>query len=155
MGLGNRGQFGPVGEDTLYYVFILLATGAFMAIVLQAFGDFEERNTKIDMYRKAYAYADRTAWYLAWDYEDQVDTGRARVLEKEKIDSMDCTGNEGVCIIRRRESGDEVLKSCGETFCTNPNTDPDSIRAVARLPVSIRMSGKEFSPGILEVTVIG
>ncbi len=151
MRINNKGQAGPIGEDMVYMIIVVLAIAALLVVVVKAFADHEVKYAKLDMYRSALITADRISTDLAWDYEG---SKRTRILDINKINCEDLYKKCKNCFVGIKDR----TKPEDEWICNNkPKNslpEPDLVAATIRLPVSIRIDVKEFHPGILEVTVV-
>jgi hypothetical protein len=158
MWINNRGQMGPVGEDFLYYSFVLIIIGFILLLVISTFADYEARYFLLDGFRLGQAYADKAAVSLAAHYKTDESAKMYRVLDNqtvaEKLNGGECTDicqKCGVCV-RDRRTG--INRSCGQSLCANANIDPVSMASTVRLPVALKVNDKEFHPAVLEVTMI-
>lgn len=155
--INNKGQAGPIGEDTVYMIVIILAIAALLVVVVKAFADHEVKYAKLDTYRSALITADRISTDLSWDCEG---SKRTRILDIKKLDENEnlkgghcetiCKNCLGICVIDKN-TGENWF--CGNPTCKGSLPNPDLVSATIKLPVSIRVDEKEFHPGILEVTV--
>jgi hypothetical protein len=160
MKLNNKGQAGPLGEDMIYLIVVVLAISALLVVVVKAFADHEIKYAKLDSYRSAQVTADKVSTMLAWE------SGQSGVIRSRVLDADALVGLGGSCdefckdcmirVIDRDDGGnpdvEKELWSCGNTGDSLP--DPDLLSASIKLPVSIRIDITEFHPGILEVTVV-
>jgi len=162
----NRGQLGPLGEDILYYTFTLIAIALILVIAIGTFANHEEKYAKIDSYREALIYADKVAVALAAHYKDDESATWIRVMDgddsngkkskvSEKLAGGDCgelCESCGVCVINRRTP--DKFYYCGKSPCAGQEIDSKFVKANIRLPVAIKVSDKQYDPGVLQVTLV-
>ena len=158
MRINNRGQMGPIGEDFLYYSFVIIIIGFILLLSIITFADHESRYYILDGFRLGQAYSDKAAVSLAAHFKTDEDAKLFRVLDNktvaDKLNGGACTGiceKCGVCV-RDRRTG--INRSCGQSLCTNANIDPTFIASTTRLPVALKMDDKEYDPAVLEVSLI-
>jgi hypothetical protein len=157
MRINNHGQMGPIGEDILYYTFAFIIIAFILLLTVVTFADYEARYFLIDGFRLGQAYADKAAVELAVNYPGDESDKSFRVLDNEKVQTRLSSGCDGICTncgvcVRNRRTGEKI--SCGQSLCDNADIDPSSIASTVRLPVTLKMSDKEFHPAVLEVSLI-
>ena len=151
---------GPLGEDMVYMIIVVLAIVAILIVVVNAFADHTIKYAKLDAYRLALITADKVSTDLSWKSQD--DVARSRILDAEELDKKPkggsckdlCENCAGICVLDEKEESTKIMWFCGDPACNKDSpVETDLVSAAIKLPVSIRMNPQEFHPGILEITV--
>jgi hypothetical protein len=133
--MNNRGQAGPLGEDILALVVIVLALAAYVTALNSTYAGRIIQRTQAD---KSLLNM-QTAAYLAtqWGYQSEQNTSYSRLIDPAKA-CIICPS--GVFAELKDIETNQTLCSCGN------RTDG----TVTKLPVAIRYNITAVSAGTLE-----
>jgi len=140
----NLGQMGPVGEDLVSLVVIVLAVATLLIALNTIYTSYVVRNAELDMYRTAWVTADKLS--TEWARTDSSNVTHSRLLDPDKI-CKNCPFIPGyglnITVIDLREK--KRLCSCGSPFSNETK--------IARIPVALRFNYTSVHPGVIELRI--
>ncbi|OYT42374.1 MAG: hypothetical protein B6U86_00345 [Candidatus Altiarchaeales archaeon ex4484_43] len=140
----NLGQMGPIGEDLISLVIIVLAIVTLLMALNTIYTSYVVRNAELDMYRMAWITADKLS--TEWARTDPSNVTHSRLLDLDRIcknwSSIPEYGlNLTVTDLREKKR----LCSCGSSFSNETK--------IARIPVALRFNYTDVHPGVIEVRI--
>jgi hypothetical protein len=140
----SKGQMGPLGEDLIPLMVIVLAMAAWLVALNIVYTNYIVRNVELSIYRTAWTTADEIS--AEWAYTDSSNVTHSRLLDVDKI----CKKNPilpgyTLNIYVRDLKKDRIL-------CTYGSLSSNTTKK-AKLPVALRFNHTEIHPGMLEVGI--
>ncbi|MEM4347624.1 MAG: hypothetical protein QW802_03455 [Candidatus Altiarchaeota archaeon] len=142
---GTKGQAGPLGEDLVLLIILILAIAILLTALNNLLTNYVSASAKLDIYRTAWIIADKVS--TEWSYVDS--SSYSRLLDVSKI-CKNCTFSFSNYKLNYKVNDLEdgiLLCSCGADFSSTNFT------RIVKLPVAIRFSQSEVHPGTLEVEI--
>lgn len=142
----NKGQAGPIGEDLILLIILVLAIAVLLVTLNNLFINHVSMSNQLDSYRVAWVIADKISTDWAYVYYNSTNT---RLLNVSKIckNCIPSFSNYNLNYKVNDLRDEMLLCSCGSTL---PSTN---FTKIIKLPVAIRFSQNKVHPGILEITI--
>lgn len=140
----NLGQMGPIGEDLISLVVIVLAIAALLIALNTIYTSYVVKNTELDMYRMAWITADKLS--TEWACTDSSNVTHSRLLDLDKIcKNWPSVPEYGLNLTVKDLRTDKMLCSCGSSFSNETK--------IARMPVALRFNYTDVHPGVIEIRI--
>jgi len=135
---------GPLGEDLISLVVIVLAVAALLIALNTIYTSYVVKNADLDMYRMAWITADKLS--TEWGCTDSSNVTHSRLLDLDKIcknwpSVPEYELNFTVTDLREKKE----LCSCGSSFSNETK--------IARIPVALRFNYTDVHPGVITVRI--